>query len=459
MKKGRKEAGKHRSRKGKAPASRRRRRPRKPYYILGGVFAAAVLAAALVIKLFPEPAKSPQKTDLDLKEETFKVARQLMSDFPESAYPLGLMGTVNNAFGNTTEAEDWWRKCLERNPTDADAYKILATAYSRKGEYGKVAELLEKAEAIDPGLPEVHRLYAEAMLESGRLDEALAALQKEMELTDDPAETYLTLGKVQLQREAYAEAVEAYSRVLDSRPDDSRAYYGLATASARLGQTDKAREYMAAFSRLRGEEDKAAVTRRTASARPRPAAGMLAEALVDAGRMYASNQRFQKAEDDWRRAAALDSTNTDCRRELVQLYRRMRRQDEALAVNDQLLALAPRNYTYHVMKGIVLGEMKRLDAAEASMRKAVELAPRQAGTHRWLAEILLLGYGKLPEARKQAELAVDLAPTPRHYALLSRACSRNLDHAGALAAMKHAVELAPDDQQIRAAYRKLQEGP
>ena len=190
--------------------------------IVGVVVSAAIV---LIVVLIPKTRKSPQPQggsdvriaetgadDIVLRDETFEVARQLMADFPESAFPLGLMGTVYNQYGSSIEAEKWWWKCLERDPTRADVYEVLAVAFLRKGEYQKVVELSRKAQAVDPDLPGVHRRHAEALLEMGKLDEALAALEREKRITPDLSETHVVFGKTYLQRREYQEAMEAYGR-------------------------------------------------------------------------------------------------------------------------------------------------------------------------------------------------------------------------------------------------------
>ena len=446
---------------------------RTPLLLAGVVVCAAVLAIVVYLMLPKTPdhqdpqgnagvresgsSDSRETIDLRLREETYEVARQLMADFPGSAYPIGLMGTVQNAFGNSAEAEKYWRMCLERDPRRSDVYEVLAVAFLRKGEYEKVAELLRKAQEIDPNLPQVHRRYAEALLEMGKLDEALAALQEEMRISPGSSETHIVLGATYLQQKEYEKAKTAYARAFELRPYDPRSCYGLATAYRRMGQTDKATEYMKKFTALRARADKAATTQRRSTSKPRPAAGILAEALVDAARMYNGQRQLDKAEACWLRAATVDPTNTDCRRELVKTYRRTGRKREALEVCEQLRNLDPMNATYHQITGTVLTELQQFDAAEEPLRKAIELAPESAEAYRSLTGVLLITNQKLPEAKVLARRLVELAPTAHHYTLLAQACGRTEDRSGELAAIKKAAELAPDNEQIQATYRRLQE--
>ena len=116
----------------------------------------------------------------------------------------------------------------------------------------------------------------------------------------------------------------------------------------------------------------------------------------------------------------------------------------------------PENAYYHYMNGVVLAELRRFDAAEQALRKSIELAPSRAEGYMSLAGLFLIRNQRLPEARALAERAVELAPTARHYTILSQACSRNQEPAAALAAIKRAAELDPNNGEIRKTYERLQ---
>jgi tetratricopeptide (TPR) repeat protein len=171
--------------------------------------------------------------------------------------------------------------------------------------------------------------------------------------------------------------------------------------------------------------------------------------------MYYESRRLPKAEAYWLRASELNRANTDCRRHLVDLYRRTGRGRRALPVYEQLRKIHPGNAIYHLETGVLLAGLKRFDAAEEAIRKALALAPKRAPPYRCMVQLLLLRDQKPVEAKALAEKLVELEPTAKHHALLGRACLRNRDRAGALAAMKRAAGLAPSDGQIQKAYRQL----
>ena len=438
--------------------------------IVGAIVAVAAVAAVVffmrpqqIERDAPEMAASEPReeavrsTELALRNETIAAVKALTEAYPSNVFVLGLMGTVYNQFGNTAEAERYWSRCLELDPAQIGAYDVLSVAYLRKEEFEKVVELSRRTAAAAPGAPVVNRRLAEALLELGELDDALAAIEKENAISPNNNEVLVILGRIQLQRRAYAEAVTAYERALELRPGDDRCYFGLATAYARLGQRDKAKEFNNKFASVRAVEDEQSANRRRATDVIAPAGPILAEALVDVGKTYQQYREIEKAEASWLRAAEVDPVNEASRRHLAGLYRSAKRHQKAAEMCAELTRLAPENAAYHHMSGLVFADLGQFDAAEQSLRRTVELAPQRPEGYATLARLLMSVQGRNPEARTLAQRAVELAPTAPNYALLSEACARDQDLQAALAAIKRAAELAPDNAQIRQAYDNLKQ--
>jgi len=410
----------------------------------------------------PPPPKAVAADDLRarreaLRKETFDAVRQLMADFPRSSDPIGLMAMLHGQYGNSAEATNWWRKCLQRDPTRVDVYLALGLIAMKNGEYHKTLDLLGKARDIDPNLPGVHGRCAEALLALGKPDEALAALAREIKVSPGTRINDVLLARAHLQKKEYAKARDAYARVAEMQPGESieyyklvtTAYYGLTTSCTRLGQSDKAGEYMEKFKKLQAEESRLVALQRTAAYKRVYEAQVLARTLTDAGRVYSGHREFLKAEKHWLRAAEIAPSDTACRQQLANLYSRSGRPRKSLEMCEQLMELAPKNVSHALMRGFLLARLKRFDAAEEAMRRVIDLAPMRAVGYRSLARFLLLRNKKLPEAAAAARKVVELEPTADHYSLLGEACHRNGDHAGALAAAKRAAELALNNSAVR----------
>ncbi len=398
-----------------------------------------------------------QRLEVARRDETFEVARQLAKDFPNDSNAIGLMGTVCNAYNQTAEAIVWWQKCVEVDPRRADAYFGLATIAQKKSEYRQAEEFWRKAQEIEPNIPGMYGRYADTLLNLGKPREAMAAVMKEIRFTPDDMANYLRLGQAHLQLKEYDEAVTAYEKARGLSPGTSKPYYGLAAAWARLGQADKARECSEQFKKLRAEEDKVAVAGRNVADDVAWVTKNLVQVRMDAGELNLTYGRPEKAEEHWRRAAALDPKHTACRRALIDLYVRTGRARQALTFSEQLRAIDPQNAAYHLGAAVLLVQLERFDDAEAAARKAIDLGPNEPRGYQFLVQLLVFRKQKPAEALALARRLVELNPAAEPYGLLSDACRLNGDLAGARAALEKAMQLEPGNARIRAAYAQLKE--
>ena len=68
---------------------------------------------------------TPEQKIAVLKKEELELAEGLMSDFPNSAYSIMLMGNVLERHGDAVEAVKYMRKVLELDPNRPDVYKSI----------------------------------------------------------------------------------------------------------------------------------------------------------------------------------------------------------------------------------------------------------------------------------------------------------------------------------------------
>jgi tetratricopeptide (TPR) repeat protein len=386
------------------------------------------------------------------------VVRQLIADCPESADAVSLMGTVHFAFKNPDEAEKWWYKALELDPKRAGNYTVLATAAAIRGDLDRAAELWRQAQTLAPDRPGVYSGYAAVLLTTGKPDEAIAAIEKELALSPANPRCFALLGKAHLQRQDYEKAVENYCRAMEGGQADPAVCYGLAAAYARLGRKDKAEECVQRFQALRAQQGQAGVQdKERGHIDLAVSTDVLVMVLGDAGQTYAEHRNLPKAETCWRRAAAIDPKNQGCRYSLVQLYGATGRPREAVSVCEELRAAAPGSAANETYIGVLLARSGQFDAAEAALRKAIELDPKSPAACRCLVQLLLGRDRVLPEAKAQAARLVELEPSAPHYLLLGQACSRAGDLPAARAAVERALRLEPDNKAVQEASRALQE--
>ena len=116
--------------------------------------------------------------------------------------------------------------------------------------------------------------------------------------------------------------------------------------------------------------------------------------------------------------------------------------EQSLAALHKALALNPRLPQIHGWIGTTLSGLGRYGEAEASLRQAVSLDPRNANTHSSLARVYWIGQGRLDEAMTELRAAIALNPQAG-YSYLQLALLHALKGEYALAedACRHAIDL------------------
>ncbi len=404
------------------------------------------------------PARTPvsQLTAEAIKKEEIEVASRLVEDFPGSADAMVLMGNVYGKHGNSAEATRWWQRSLELDGDRADAYGGMAKLAMRRGQSEQAAELWRKALEIDASMPGAHYGLACALMSLSRPGEAVGALEKDVAISPEAGQSHFLLGQAYLQTKEYEKAKAAYLKAIALRPDSWNAHYGLATVCARLKQADESAEYRRKFKELKAAELEVHIDRNSASVDLLLLRRQASDTHTDAGRFYRSHGRLPQATELWQRAAALDPDNVACRVALVSLYRSQKRTTEALRLCEQLRALEPDSAMHCVSLAVLQVEQGRFEAAEREFRRAAELAPDRSWGQGGLAQLYLHMNQRLGEAKTYAAKAVQLDPVAPNYAVLSEACDKTGDLPGALAAMKQAVQLDPENARYRRIYGLLQ---
>jgi len=350
-----------------------------------------------------------------LKAEELGVVRTLARDFPNSIEPVILMGSVQHRHGNATEAMVIWQQVLKRDPNRPQVHEDLGWFAMEKGQYEQAIGHWRKVLEINPQAANIHSGIARALMGLNRHAEAIEELQKEIEVSPRSSFSCFLLGQEYLQQKEYEKAKASYEKAIALEPNLTNAYYGLFTVCSRLGQRAEAKQHIATFKKLKAAEMKVLKDRNDAFNdlidMRRDAAGT----LMLAGQAYQANGNLKRAERLMHRAAGL----------------------------------APQNPICHLHSAAISMQLGHLAEAERAFGKVIQLAPKNARGYSGLAHLYLQAGRKLPNAKQLAQRAVTLEPNAFHYYVLSWACDRNSDKAGAISAIERAVELEPGNPRYR----------
>lgn len=389
----------------------------------------------------PVPGVDPELPAL--RREATQIARRLLEDYPETAAAIDVAATLHRRLDRVERAVRCWQRCLELDPRSARVHFALGSIARRKGDLAAAAEHFRKAAEIDRESRQLPYELADILIDRGEWDRAQAVV--EANLKSDPRffPSLYQLGQIHLQRKDYAKARNVLEEAVRYGPDFAATYFAMATVCTRIGDTGQAQKYLAKFRVLRARDEKSHQDNLKAAQNEVP--GMrriVAEISTAAARVYLEHGQMQKAEGLLVRACQLRSGYAACGDLLAWLYEQQGRAIEALNVLKQASAESPESIAVQVNLGTLAARLGRFDDAEQAYQKAISLSPGQAQAYAMLADLYLRAGRKLPEAKRLAQKAVELQPGPDLYRLLSVACEKTGDAAGARAAVEKAAPQA-----------------
>ena len=137
-----------------------------------------------------------------------------------------------------------------KDPEYALAWAALGGAYSLKGSFLSVRDLIEdaieierRALSIDPDLADAHSWLGAALLSLGRTDDAIAAIREAIRLEPDNGQAHPALARgYWVGRGAFAAAMPEFEKAIELNPDAGYSYLQLALLLAWEGQYARAED-------------------------------------------------------------------------------------------------------------------------------------------------------------------------------------------------------------------------
>ncbi len=403
----------------------------------------------------PQPDAPRPATVAALVEELTRVVDHLRKRFPRDPDSLEIMARVQFWLGDCDRAVKLWEKCLELEPRYGHAYFGMGLASAKKGEYEAAAAFFRKSLMLAPASTETRVMLGEALINQGKMEDTIAVLQPGIGSHPPTARGAVLLAEAYLHLRNYEKARENYQAAIEINPYAADTYYGLATTCARLGQKDKAAEWMDRFKQLRAGERKARQDEKKNYDDLDATCQEVAKKYTDVGRVLHAHGDLEAAEKIWRRAATLSPGDVACRQALAWRYRQSGRLPQAIAVLRQLAEIERGSPQYDLEIGRLLAQEGDFQAAEKAFLHVREVAPRHPAGYTALARLYLKTKQNVSQAALLARQAVELEPNAANYALLSDACRSGGDRAGALSAIEQAVKLAPNDPRYRQRHEQI----
>jgi tetratricopeptide (TPR) repeat protein len=274
--------------------------------------------------------------------------------------------------------------------------------------------------------PRVSRLYNKAREEEARGDLAGAAASYEALLQIAPrlAPAYNNLGSLYVRQREYRKAANVLEKGLKVDPKMSSTFALLGIALYELGDYSAAKRNLESALRANPKDTNARL--------------LLANDLIKLG-------EFQSAADDLRRLSERLPEDQEVWYLLGKVH--MKLSEEALS---KLTNLDPNSVWVHEISGEVMESMKNYDGALLEYKKAVEVAPQQAGTHYHLGNAYWsLNMWDAATEQFRAELANDPSNCLAQWKIGNIILEEHGDSAGALAEIQKALDACPDLMSAR----------
>jgi len=304
----------------------------------------------------------------------------------------------------TAAAIEQYRILQDADPQDATAPLRLSELYRRSGKFDLAQESLKRAESMQQDSLEVAYNEANLLEAQGKYEEAAAALQKLIARSSAPSDrhnmalfmerlgnVYRQSGKPQLAQETFRKVVEL------GAPESARGYSGLIDnyRDQKLW-SDATRTAQEAVKKLPDDKNLKLA---------------LAQQLADEGKTEESISLAQSV-------VKASPGDHEALISMSQIYTRVKHWQEAEDILNGLLkeSTRPEEQVYvRFILGATYERQKKIDLAEQSFRKVLQLDPGSAGTLNYLGYMMADHNMHLEESLNLIKRAVELEPQNGAY--------------------------------------------
>jgi tetratricopeptide (TPR) repeat protein len=162
--------------------------------------------------------------------------------------------------GDLKGAEAAFLKVTKMDPGYADGHVNVARARIQEGNVGDAIPMLDAALRVNGGLASAHFFLGSALKTLGRYDEALQHLRLASDKYPRDRVVLNQIGRVQFLQRRYADAIASFQRVLLVDPEDLQAHYNLMLCYQGAGDTARAAQEQALYTRFKADESAQAIT-------------------------------------------------------------------------------------------------------------------------------------------------------------------------------------------------------
>jgi tetratricopeptide (TPR) repeat protein len=297
--------------------------------------------------------------------------------------------------GDLRGAEQLYRRFLQANPANADAWPLLAAVLQSQSKHADAADAYQHAVRLCPDSPDLCCGLASALAALNRRDEAEDQYRRALRLQRGHADALAQLGLLLAERGRLEEAVAFLRQATQARPDFAPAWHNLGVALAQQGKPEEAARALEEAVRVKPD---------------------YAEAFYNLGNVVQTMGRRDEALAKYREAARLRPKYGEALNNLGLLLTEAGKHGEAAVILQQAVRLRPQAVEGHNNLGLAYTALGRFVEAEACFQEALRLDPGYVEAHNNLGS-LYKEQGRLEEALACYGLALGFDPqsASTHY--------------------------------------------
>ena len=367
---------------------------------------------------------------------------------PDATYYF-LVGRYLEGVGKVDEAVTAFRKAIELDPRSAEPRAELAGLYARQDKAPEAIAAAEDALKVDPRNQEANRILGSVL--AGLLEQkqaarpgddvasygkrAIAALEIARADGAGDLSIDLALARLYLDQDRPADAIPLLRRVVGEQPQYAEGSVLLADAQESAGAADAAVETL---TRLLDDQPQ------------------FFRARLQLAELYEHQRRWPQAADEWARVQTLNPRNTEVAARRASALLNAGRSAEARDVLRDALKITPNDVHMSFLMAQAQRDLGDLNAAEETARALQTAHPEDIrttyllgqmleaqGRHQAVVDLLKPEIDRLRAARANGgQIAMLLASEGLALQQLKR-------HDDALAILKEAVSLSPDDTNVQ----------
>ncbi len=370
-------------------------------------------------------------------EQAKQLYQQVIRQDPRNAEAHANLGVAYEALGRGDLAEAMFRKATELRPDYAEAHLNLGLKMAEREQFEEALESISEAVRLAPDHPAARQGLAMVLT---RLDRPLEAVPHfETIVRDQPAsvDARLNLGIALAEAGRREEALAHFDRAVEIDPDSSRAHYNRGRALNDLGRTPDARRALETAIKLNRSH---------------------APSLRLLGSIERASRNDGRAVELLRRAAALEPGDPIVHYELGMAVAQAGVPRDAIPHWEKTLSLDPRHQdaTYNLAQALQHVDPGR---SRAYLERFAKLKAEAQDTDRagtlWnfaLAEADKKRWDRAFDLFRQALEACGSCPARgqihKNFGLVY---GHSGDYANAAEQLSRALELEPEDEEIRRA--------